>query len=188
MIWASGGLLMHRPELWPPLPTQLEDPEDWRLPVLTRWSLGICWAARRPTCGTRCSPTWSPSLMSRNQPPWVDGQTRLLGGPRTARPVRPWALAGAGPTERGPNMVGGRHPFYGLQARAKGVYGRTEGKVYMVQLGQDSCRVCGDVIPRERIGRWNWCVTCGRECADANAIEAGRRARRKYRQRRHAQI
>ena len=38
MIWASGGLLMHRPELWPPLPTQLEDPEDWRLPVLTRWS------------------------------------------------------------------------------------------------------------------------------------------------------
>ena len=84
-----------------------------------------------------------PSLMSRNQPPWVDGQTRLLGGPRTARPVRPWALAGAGPTERGPNMVGGRHPFYGLQARAKGVYGRTEGKVYMVQLGQDSCRVCG---------------------------------------------
>ena len=31
----------------------------------------------------------------------------------------------------------------------------------MVPSGQDSCRMCGDHIPRERLQRWAWAVTCG---------------------------
>ena len=58
----------------------------------------------------------------------------------------------------------------------------------MVQSGQDSCRMCGGQISRERLQRWAWAVTCGRQCSDANTAESGRRARRAYRQRRRAQI
>ena len=58
----------------------------------------------------------------------------------------------------------------------------------MDQSRLDSCRMCGGQIPRERLRRWSWAVTCGRQCSDANTAEAGRRARRAYRQRRRAQI
>ena len=61
------------------------------------------------------------------------------------------------------------------------------GRVYMDQSRQDSCRMCGNPIPRERRQRWIWAVTCERQCSDANAAELGRRARREYKRRRRAQ-
>ena len=52
---------------------------------------------------------------------------------------------------------------------------------------ENTCRMCGNPIPRERRERWPWCVSCSRQCSDANAAELGRRARRKYRRRRRDQ-
>ena len=53
----------------------------------------------------------------------------------------------------------------------------------MVQSESD-CRICGIPIAPERLERWPWCVTCGPTCADKNAADLGRQARRRYRRRR----
>ena len=50
-----------------------------------------------------------------------------------------------------------------------------------------SCKVCEAAIPQARRERWPWAVTCSRACADANTLEAGRQARRRYRHRRRAE-
>ena len=47
-----------------------------------------------------------------------------------------------------------------------------------------TCRICGDHIPQDRLGRWPWVVTCSRVCADINALVANRRARAAYKRRR----
>ena len=53
----------------------------------------------------------------------------------------------------------------------------------MVQA-EHECRMCGNPIAPERLERWAWAVTCSPSCADANAAELGRQARRRYRRRR----
>ena len=53
----------------------------------------------------------------------------------------------------------------------------------MIQSERE-CRMCGNPISTERLERWPWAVTCSPTCADANAAEIGRQARRRYRRRR----
>ena len=49
---------------------------------------------------------------------------------------------------------------------------------------QSECRICEELISNERLVRWPWAVTCSPTCADQNAAEIGRQARRRYRRRR----